>query len=410
MIKALKGIIRGYFSIGLASRVLIWMALGALAGIFLGPRVLFLKPVGELFLNLLILAAIPLVFFNLLFGISSLGNVRALGRIGGKVMLWYLCSVLIAIIIGIGVMSVSKAGEGMALQGEVSGNIGAMPSLGDVFVSMVPTNIFRSFAEGNLIQIVVFAVLLSVVTLNMPVQQKNSLVKAYGLITSLLRSLVELILKISPLGLGALMAVTFAEFGAGIIGSLGRFIMSVYSGHVLMVIVYMAALKFVGGISPKWFFKTTRQLYATTAATCSSLASLAVSLDIAKTKMKLPEKIYSFSLPMGAQFNKDGTAIMLSGILIFTAQAAGLEFGYADLFRIVVVGLLVVEGSSGIPGGGLVTAMLFARAFNLPVEIVAIVGGIYRLIDMGNTTVNCMGDMVVTSIVSKSETDWKPGQ
>jgi Na+/H+-dicarboxylate symporter len=127
-----------------------------------------------------------------------------------------------------------------------------------------------------------------------------------------------------------------------------------------------------------------------------------VALEIAE-KIKLPRSVYSFTLPLGAQINKDGTAIMLSAVLIFTAQAAGVSFSLPQMITILLVGLLLSEGSGGIPGGGLVIALIFVQAFNLPLEIAAIVGGIYRLVDMGNTTINVMGDMVGTAIVSHSE-------
>jgi len=125
-------------------------------------------------------------------------------------------------------------------------------------------------------------------------------------------------------------------------------------------------------------------------------------------KIKLPRSIYSFTLPLGAQINKDGTAIMLSAVLVFTAQAAGVAFSLPEMITILLVGLLLSEGSGGIPGGGLVIALIFVQAFNLPLEVAAIVGGIYRLVDMGNTTINVMGDMVGTAIVSHSETRGLP--
>jgi Na+/H+-dicarboxylate symporter len=273
---------------------------------------------------------------------------------------------------------------------------------------MVPSNIFKSFAEGNLIQIVIFAIILGIVTLQFPDNQKKKFQDFFDGGAVLMRKLVEFILKASPLGLGALMAATFGEYGSKVVGPLSLFIGGVYGAQLLMVGFYMALLWFVARIPMGWFLRSTSELYATTIATCSSLASLAVSLDLAENKLKLPKSIYSFTLPIGAQFNKDGTSIMLSGVLIFTAQAAGIELTFFQLVQIVVVGLFLVEGSGGIPGGALVVAMLYAKAFNLPLEIVAIVGGIYRLIDMGNTTVNCMGDMVATCLVAKLDTDWKP--
>ena len=143
--------------------------------------------------------------------------------------------------------------------------------------------------------------------------------------------------------------------------------------------------------------------WATTIATCSSLASLAVAFEVAEDRLKLPQRIYSFTLPLGAQLNKDGTSIMLAGVLLFTAQAAGVDFSLASQISIILIGLVLSEGSGGIPGGGLVIALIFVQAFSLPLEIAAIVAGIYRLIDMGSTTINVMGDMVGTAIVSHSE-------
>ncbi len=128
-----------------------------------------------------------------------------------------------------------------------------------------------------------------------------------------------------------------------------------------------------------------------------------MSLDVAEERVKLPRSVYAFTLPLGAQLNKDGTAIILAGVLLFTAQAAGVEFSLASQVTIVLIGMILSNGSGGIPGGGLVIALIFVQAFNLPLEIAAIVGGIYRLIDMGSTTINCMGDMVGTIIVARSE-------
>ncbi|MDN5204290.1 dicarboxylate/amino acid:cation symporter [Fulvivirgaceae bacterium BMA10] len=397
-----------YTKLSFATRVLIWMFFGAILGIIFGKDILFIKPVGEIFIQLLIMAAIPLVFFNLLSGLTAIGTIQSFGKVGLKVIIYYVFSTAIAITIGITVMSFTKAGEGMALQGEIPENIGEMPALDQIIMEMVPTNIFKAFAEGKLIQIVVFAVLLGIVVLNLPKEKKKWFQEGFEKIAELMRKLVELILKASPLCLGALMAATFGEYGSNLVGTLTMFIVSVYLAQVIMVAAYMLVLRLVGRISPFWFLKKSSTLYATTIATCSSLASLAVSLDVAEKDLKLPKKIFSFTLPLGAQFNKDGTSIMLAGILIFTAQAVGLEFTIPQMIQIVIVGLLLSEGSTGIPGGGLIIAMLFAKAFNLPLEIVAIVGGIYRLIDMGNTTVNCMGDLVATSVISKLEDNWKP--
>jgi Na+/H+-dicarboxylate symporter len=170
-----------------------------------------------------------------------------------------------------------------------------------------------------------------------------------------------------------------------------------------MMVFYMLVLLLVARRSPIAWLKSTAPLYATTAATCSSLASLVVSMNIAEKRLKIPDEIYSFTLPLGAQLNKDGTSIMLVTVLLFTAQAAGVEFTLAQQVTIVLVGLLLSEGSGGIPGGGLVIALIFVEAFSLPIEIAGIVAGVYRLVDMGSTTINCMGDLAWTTTLSDIE-------
>lgn len=401
-------LIKKYKQISFANRVLIWMFIGSVLGLVIGEKAKIVAPVGDIFLKLLIMAAIPLVFFNLLAGLGSLGSTKNFGKIGLKIIIYYLCSTAFAIALGLLVIGLLNAGEGMELTDSVPEDLGEMPNLSSVIINMVPTNIFKSFADGELIQIVVFAILLGIVTLKLPTDQKEKFQATYDKLAVLMRKLVEFILIASPVGLGALMMATFAEFGSRIIGPLTLFIVGIYLAQLLMVVLYMLVLKLIAKIPPVWFLRKSADLYATTVATCSSLASLSVSMDIAEEKLKLPKSIFSFTLPIGAQFNKDGTAIMLSGILMFTAQAAGLSLSIPQLIQIIVVGLILSEGSTGIPGGGLVVAMLFAKAFNLPLEIVAIVGGVYRLIDMGNTTVNCMGDLVATSVIAKLEKQWNP--
>lgn len=405
----MKTLFQKYFNITLSTRILIWMVLGAVAGISFGKSIVVIKPLGDLFIQLLMMVAIPLVFFNLLAGLTSMSNIKSMGKTAIKVFVFYLTTTTIAITLGMGIMFLFKAGVGFEVKADVTHQVGEAPPLLDLFLNMFPTNIFKSFAEGNLIQIVVFGIMVGIASLAMPKEKKEKLEKAYNLIAELMRKLVDLVMRVAPICLAALIAASVGEYGSEIFGPIIKFILAVFSAQVLMVGFYMLLLMVVGKVSPRWFLQNTKELYATTIATCSSLASLAVSLDVAESKLKLPKSIYGFTLPLGAQFNKDGTSIMLSAVLIFTAQAVGwTDMTIWDLLQIVIVGLIIVEGSGGIPGGGLVVAMLFAKAFDLPIEVVAVIGGIYRFIDMGNTTVNCMGDLVATVIIAKQDTNWEP--
>ncbi len=392
-----------YRRLSLGVKILLFMAVGVIAGIIVGERAQIVQPVGDLFIRLLLMAAIPLVFFNLLAGMTSLTDVKMLGRIGGKIVLYYLVTTTIALTLGLTAMHLLRPGVGMQLTEPVDESFGQVPRVTDVFVDLIPENVFHAFSSGQVAQIVVFAVMLGIATVLLPTDKREPLQQTFALLAEVLRKLVDLILYTAPLGIGALAASTVGLYGAQLFGPLALFLGGVYGAQLAMVVIYLTLLAGVTKRSPLSFLRRTGPLYATTAATCSSLASLVVAFEMAEERLHLPRSIYTFTLPLGAQINKDGTAIMLSGVLLFTAQAAGIEFSLASQLTIILVGLLLSEGSGGIPGGGLVIALIFVEAFNLPLEIAAIVGGIYRLIDMGNTTINVMGDLVGTTIVAHSE-------
>ncbi len=390
------------FKPGLGTRILLGMIVGAAAGALYGERVAVIEPIGEIFIRLLMVAAIPLVFFNLLAGLTALTDLRTFGRLAGKIVSYYMLTTTLALTLGVAVMTLLKPGVGVELTTSVPAAVGDVPSIGSVLIDLVPINIFAAFAEGKVAQIVVFAILLGISTLFLPAKTRDPLRSGYATVAELFRKLVDIVLITAPLGIGALFAVTVGRYGTQLFGPLATFLGGIYAAQLAMVVVYMILLQLLSNTSPWQFFRETGKLWATTIATTSSLASLSVSLEVAE-RMGLPRSVYSLTLPLGAQINKDGTSIMLTGILLFTAQAVGVDFSLGQMISILLVGLLLSEGSGGIPGGGLVIAFIFVKAFNLPLEVAGIVAGIYRLIDMGITTVNVMGDMVGTTIVAHSE-------
>lgn len=392
-----------YSGLTLGTRIMIWMAIGTIAGVIFKENAMVVKPLGDLFIKLLMLAAIPLVFFNLLNGLAGLSDIKSLGRITAKIGIFYAGTSTLSFILGYFAFHKLEPGKGFNLNSDTPENIGEMPNVIDMLLGMVPDNIFSSFAKANMVHIVIFAVLLGVTILSLPKEVKQPIEKGLDVLSRLFRELVNLVLKVSPVGIGALMAATFGEYGSKMFGPLAYFLGGVWGTQVVMLIIFIILLFLFTRMTPVTFFKKTGSLYATAIATCSSWACLAVGLEIAEDKLKLPKQIYSFTLPLGIQLNKNGTAIMLIGVLLFTAQASGITFDPASVVTIILIGLLLETGSGGIPGGGLVIALIFVKAFNLPLEIAAIVGGIYRLVDMGNTTINVMGDMVGTIIVTHSE-------
>lgn len=395
--------IERYNALSLGVKILIWMGLGVAVGLVFGEKTLVLKPLGDLFIKLLLMAALPLVFCNLVSGITSLSSIAILGRLGLRTFTYYLTTTAMALALGLLMTHLFTPGLGMDMSEKVSdktGKFGEIPDVSQVILDLFPKNVFQAFSEGHVGQIVVFAIFIGITTLLMPKEQKEKIQDLFALSADLFRRLVGVVLYFAPIGVGALAASTIGEYGDQIFGPLAKFIGTVWSAQLLMMVFYMALLFLLTRRSPLAWLKTTWPLYATTTATCSSLASLVVAMDIARDKLKLKQQVFTFTLPLGAQLNKDGTAIMLAAVFLFTAQAVGIEFTITEQITVVLIGLLLSEGSGGIPGGGLVIALIFVEAFNLPTEVAGIVAGIYRLIDMGSTTTNVMGDLTWSTILS----------
>jgi Na+/H+-dicarboxylate symporter len=387
---------------GLGGRILVGMIGGTILGAALGERASAIQPLGDLFIRVLVLAAVPLVFFNLLSGLTTLTDLRTLGRLTGKILIYFLATKIVAVLLGVTVMQLFRPGVGMTAGGTTPQNVAGVPSVAQVLLDLVPANAVRAFSEGNIAQIVVVSVFLGVATLLLNEGPRDRLRAAFADLAVLLRKLVEIILIVAPIGIGALMAVTVGRYGVQLFGPVARFVAGAYVAYLVMVVFYMFLLRAFTIQRPVAFLSETGTLWATTSATTSSLASLPVALESAE-KLRLPRSIYTFTLPLGIQINKDGTAIILAAIVVFTAQAAGITLSPADLVTTMLLSMLLSAGSGGIPSGGFVTALIVVEALHLPLELAAIVGGIYRLVDMGGTTVNVMGNMVGTILVSHSE-------
>jgi Na+/H+-dicarboxylate symporter len=377
--------------------------LGAAVGFTLGPSAGIFEPLGDLFIRLLMMASIPLIFLNLLTGFSGFPDTSGVGRIAVRIALYFVLTTLTALGLGLLFVHLFEPGVGFELRGEVPDNFGKLPDAREVLLGMVPRNAFAAFAEGRVTQVVVFAVLLGLAVRALPASQRSRVHEGCELLTSLMRRLVELILIVAPLGVAALAAVMAGRHGADMAVSLAKFATSVWTAQAALVGMYLLLLYVLAGKRPVQFLRESYPVIATAAATASSLATLPVSLDVAEKRLRLPRHVSAFVLPLGAQLNKDGTSVFLSAVLLFTAQAAGVELGITQIILILLIGLLLSEGSNGVPGGGLVIAFIFVEAFHLPVEIVAMVAGIFHLIDVGNTTINCVSDLVAAVLVAHYE-------
>jgi Na+/H+-dicarboxylate symporter len=379
------------------------MAVGATVGVIMGPSASSLKPVGDIFIRLLVMAAIPLIFFTLMSGLTTIKEAGFVGRLTGRILVYYLITSVVAFSIAIAVMDWLQPGSGFALKGAVNGDIAQMPSLTTVILDVFPNNVVQAFAKGDVTQIVVFGVFLGLATLWLHEPHRGRVVLFFETGRALLVQLVGIVIAFAPIGLGVLTAYSVGVYGSKIAGPLLKFIGAIYVAEVAMFTVIMLLLYAVARVSPLFFLKRTYPLYLTTAGTTSSLASLAQALQIAEERLHIPRNVCGFTLPFGVQFTKDGTGIFLAAILLFAAQSQGQVLELGTIIVIVLTGLLLATGSGGVPGGGLVVGLVFVKAFGLPVEIAVLIGGIYHIIDMGNTTLNVMNDMVATVIASKLE-------
>ncbi len=394
---------RWYRGRSIGTQIFIGMAVGAIVGLLMGPSAENLKPIGDIFIRLLLMAAIPLIFFTLMSGLTTIKDAGFVGRLTARILVYYVVTSVIAFTIAIVVMDVLQPGIGVHLKGDIKTTVGNMPSFASVIVGIFPNNIVQAFVAGDVTQIVVFGVFLGIATLLLEPRDRARVVAFFDAGRVLFLRLVSVIIAFAPIGLGALTAYSVGVYGSKIAGPLLKFMGAIYLSELVMAGVILALLYGIARVSPVFFLNRTYPLYLTTAGTTSSLASLAQALEIAEERLHIPRSICGFTLPFGVQFTKDGTGIFLACILLFAAQSQGQVLAFGTIVVIVVTGLLLATGSGGVPGGGLVVGLVFVKAFGLPIEIAVLIGGVYHLLDMTNTTLNMMNDMVATVIVSRLE-------
>lgn len=391
-----------YNKIPLLTKLLVAMILGVVLGIVFGPEVAVIKPLGTIFLNLLKMAALPLVVVNLIAGIASLDDPKSFGRVGGKIMVYYFATTAIAIVIGLTVGFLFKPGVGFQLEGAYDGAVQTIPSIGQTLVNLIPSNIFASLTNGSFDQIVVFSAFVGVAILFMPAEQKEPLAKGVNTLAALFNKLVGIIMSYAPIGVCALLACTVGTYGSQLFGFLAKYLGASYSAVLVHICVYMIFLVVFTKANPIAFLKKASPLMVTTLSTSSSLACVPVNLQCADD-LGCSRKVSGFTIPLGSQINKDGNGIMLAITFLFAAQCAGADTSIATLLRVILISLILTTGAGGVPGGGIVSIAIVVDAFGLPLEVVALVSGIFTLIDVVYTTMNCLGDLVGTYIVDYSE-------
>ncbi|NLY45902.1 MAG: dicarboxylate/amino acid:cation symporter [Tissierella sp.] len=402
--------------IGLASKVLMGLALGVIVGIIVFNlpsgtlRDTFLidglfQFVGQVFLRGIMMCVVPLVFVSLVNGAASMGDIKKLGKIGGKTVGFYLVTTAVAIVIGLGVAFIINPGVGLDM-----GSIEAVEvttrestSLAQIFYEMVPRNPIQALAEGNMLQIIVFAILTGIALTSIGEKGKKVL-ELFEQLNELVMKLVSIVMIIAPIGVFGLVARTFGQVGIAALFPLAKTVFGVYIALVIHgVVVYGGLLKGLTGLSPARFYKKFYPAMAVAFSTASSSATLPVTMDIAENDIGASKNIASFALPLGATINMDGTAIYQGVAAVFIAQVYGVELTVSMMATIVLSATLASIGTAGVPGAGSIMLTMVLTTVGLPLEGLGLILGVDRIFDMGRTAMNITGDAICTTIISKQE-------
>jgi Na+/H+-dicarboxylate symporter len=361
--------------------------------------------VGSIFIASLKMLVVPLVFVSLVCGTSSLSNPSKLGRLGGKSILLYVVTTAIAISLAVSFALLVAPGQGLNLTTESSFVAKEAPSLGQVIINMMPTNPINAMAEGNMLQIIVFAVLFGI-AMTMTAEAGKRLVSVFEDFNTVIMKLVTILMNLAPYGVFALMAKLAATIGLETFsGLLKYFFLVLFVLFIHAFITYPIILKLLSGLNPVMLIRKMRDAALFAFSTASSSATLPVTMETAIKKLGVKRSVASFTVPLGSTINMDGTAIMQGVATVFIAQVYAVDLSLGDYMMVILTATLASIGTAGVPGVGLIMLAMVLQQVNLPVEGIALIIGVDRLLDMTRTAVNVTGDCMVACIVGKSENE-----
>ena len=392
--------------LSLAMQIFIAMLLAIVGGLLLQGQAdfatNFIKPFGTIFLNLVKFIVVPIVLFSIMCGIISMKDIRKVGSIGLKTVVFYLCTTAFAVTIGLLGANLFKGLFPVIATTDLSYEASASASFMDTLVNIFPSNFFKPMVEANMLQVIVLAVLLGFSIIL--VGEKNAkVVSAFNDLNEIFMKCMELILKLSPIGVFCLLCPIIAANGAAIIGSLAMVLLTAYICYIVhAVVVYSLSVKAMGGMSPVKFFKGMMPAIIFAFSSASSVGTLPINLSCTE-KLGAKKEVASFVLPLGATINMDGTAIYQGVCAVFIASCYGIQLTLPQMLTIVLTATLASIGTAGVPGAGMVMLAMVLTSVGLPVDGIALVAGVDRIFDMGRTTVNITGDAACAIVVSNIE-------
>lgn len=392
----------------LTTKIFIGLILGIVGGMLLqgAPEIAqtYIKPVGTLFLNLIKMIIVPLVFSSLVVGAASIGDPKSLGRIGGKTLGYYLITTAFAVTIGLVLAIVFKPGAGLIIPVDATAEAAAVPSIIDTLLNMVPSNPLKGLVEGNILQVIVFALFLGIGCTALPKDKSVPFITFFDSLAEIMYKITSFIMSLAPLGVFALIVPVVSQYGLDVLLPLSKVIIAVYFGVILhAIITYSSVVKIFGKMKPVSFFKGIAPAAITAFSTSSSSGTLPITIKSTRENLGVSEKIASFVLPLGATINMDGTALYQGVCALFIAQVYGIDLSIPQMLTIILTATLGSIGTAGVPGAGLVMLTLVLQSVGLPLEGLVLIAGIDRLLDMARTTVNVVGDASCAVFVAATE-------
>lgn len=400
----------------LHTKIFIGLILGIIAGLVFGEKVLLIEPIGTVFLRLITMIVVPLVFVSLMLGTASLGDVRKLGRIGAKTSAYFVATTVVAICVGLLLANTIKPGEGLNenVKQELYKNYEAKaqdgirrmeekPSVIEIITNIVPTNPVAAFIEGNMLQIIFMALLFGVVLTMIAEEKSRLLINFFDGVNDILIQVVHIVMKLAPYGVLALSAAVIGQYGVDILITLLKYSLVVIGGLILYGLSFNSlTVSLLGHMSPLKFFKGVKEAIIIAFSTSSSMATLPVAMEGVED-MGVKREYSSFVLPLGATINMDGTALYQGVSAIFIAQIYGIPLGITGQITIILMAVLSSIGAAGVPMAGIIALALVLKQLGIPLEGIALILGVERLLDMVRTCVNVLGNMACSVVIQELE-------
>ena len=391
----------------LTTKIFIGLALGILLGIILQPNpdiaVNFVKPFGTLFLNLIKLVIVPLVFFSLVVGTCSMDDVRKLGRIGGKTVAYYLMTTAFAVTIGLILANVTNVGAGYTIPVDATYEITAPPNVIDTLLNIIPANPLKALVDGNMLQVIAFAIIIGAGIIGIG-EKGKILQQMFDSGAEVMYKIIGKIMEFAPIGVFALITPVVAQNGPSVLLPLLKLIIVVYAGCAIHALfTYSSTLWIFAKVTPMQFFKGIAPAMVFSFTTASSSATLPITMKRTEENLGVPKSICSFTLPLGATINMDGTAIYQGICAFFIAQIYGIDLPVSAQLTIILTATLASIGTAGVPGAGMIMLGMVLQAVGLPIEGIVIIAGVDRILDMMRTMINITGDAACSVVVAATE-------